>query len=38
MRNALLLILSAGLMLLAFSQPTLAYPRTVLAEDFTNWG
>lgn len=38
MRKTLLLILGAGLMLLAFSHPTLAYPRTVLAEDFTNWG
>jgi hypothetical protein len=37
MHKTLLLLLSAGLMLMALGNPAGAYPRTVLLEDFTNW-
>ena len=32
------LLTAAGLLVLGLSTLALAYPRTVLLEDFTNWG
>jgi hypothetical protein len=38
MRTAMSLLLGAGLLILALSTSGGAFPRTVLLEDFTNWG
>jgi hypothetical protein len=38
MRKIMFLLVCAGLIFLAWSTLALAYPRTVLLEDFTNWG
>lgn len=38
MRKASFVLLGVGLLLLAMTITAGAYPRTVLMEDFTNWG
>jgi len=38
MRRIITISLTAGMLLLGLSTLALAYPRTVLLEDFTNWG
>jgi len=38
MRKTVLLILAAGLLFLGLTHLAMAYQRTVLVENFTNWG
>ncbi len=38
MRKNLALLLAAGLLFMGLSHLALAYQRTVLVENFTNWG
>ena len=38
MRRIVTFSLTAGMLLLGLSTLATAYPRTVLLEDFTNWG
>lgn len=38
MRKALLMILALGLLFMGMSHVASAYTRTVIVENFTNWG
>jgi hypothetical protein len=38
MRKSLVLLLAAGLLFLGLASIAQAYQRTVLVENFTNWG
>lgn len=38
MRKTLAMILAAGLLFLGLANLAVAYQRTVLVENFTNWG